>query len=456
MNLSAQLARHVVDTRFDDLPPETIAVAKRSLIDALGVTLAAGTLGQAGGAFVEMARASGHGPSSVIGFGFQAAPSLAALANGALSHALDYEDTHDTALVHPNGTAFPAALAIAQWRGGVSGSEFITAMAVGADITCRLGMAMADDDTQRGWLMRPLLGTYGATAAAGKLLGLDTGQMVQAFALAFNQVTCSSGCLGYAASHIREIRDGFAAQAAVTAAMLASRGVEAYDRPIDGSRGLFAMYAGGRYNSGRLVGGLGSVFEGANVSFKPWPSCRGTHAFVEAALAMLDEHAISFDQIESALATVSPTFRILCEPREQKLRPATANDAKFSVPFTTASALVHGRLSLSSYRSEALVDERVLSLAQRVECVVKPDWGFDQSLHGELCLKLRDGRALTSAVTRPLGDPQNPLSAGALLEKFVDCGRFAPVPIDETRARLIAAAIARLDEARDLSAFSVG
>ncbi|VWX63339.1 conserved hypothetical protein [Burkholderiales bacterium 8X] len=455
MPLSLELASHAVRTGFGDLPAATVSAVKRSLLDALGVALAAGTQGQATSAFVDLARVSGGGPCKIIGHPLHAAPAVAALVNGAMSHALDYEDTHDAGLVHPNGTALPAALAAAQLRGDVGGAEFIAAMAVGADLTCRLGMAMGDDDTPRGWVIRPLLGTYGAVAAAGKLLGLDERQMVEAFALAFSQVTCSKGFFGYAASHMREIRDGLAAQAAVTAVLLAARGVRCYDQPLEGAYGLFAMYTGGRFDEARLMQGIGRSFEVENLSFKPWPSCRGTHAFVEAALVLRTRHALDAAEIDQLVVDVSPTFEMLCTPAAQKQRPGTANDAKFSVPFVTAAALVHGRLGLADFNPAALADERVLSLAARTECVIRPAQsgrGLDDALRGSLRVVLRDGRAFSESVERPRGDPLRPMTETELAGKFADCAGYAASPLNPDQARAAAERIAQLDGAADLSA----
>ena len=445
--LTRELAAHALRIRFEDLPAGAVQTAKRSIMDALGVALAAGTLGQVTPAFVDLARISGSGPCKVIGHALWVAPAVAALVNGAMSHALDYEDTHDGGLVHPNGTALPAALAIAQHLGTVSGRDFITAIAVAADITARLGLCMGNVDTPRGWSIRPLLGTYGATAAAGKLLGLSEDQLVEAFGLAFSQATCSAGFFGYAPSHMREVRDGLGAQAAVTAALLAQRGVRCYDQTLEGPQGLFALYAGGQYDPDRLRAGLGRIFEGENISFKPWPSCRGTHAFVEAALALREQHRFEVPDIREVRADVSDMFRVLCEPFEQKCRPATANDAKFSLPFTVASALIHGRLGLAEFLPPALADDAVQALAARCRCHVRPAAAGD-ALRGTLVLVLRDGRELSLAVDLPLGSPERPLAETALMDKFVDCARYAASPLVSEEACRIATAIAGL-EARD-------
>lgn len=452
--LTRELAAHALRTRFEDLPDGAVLAARRSIMDAVGVALAAGTLGQVTPAFVALARNSGTGPCKIIGHDLWVAPAVAALVNGAMSHALDYEDTHDGGLVHPNGTALPAALAIAQLVGSVSGRDFITAIALAADITARLGLCMGNVDTPRGWSIRPLLGTYGATAAAGRLLGLSQEQLVEAFGLAFSQATCSAGFFGYPPSHMREVRDGFGAQAAVTAVLLARGGVRSYDQTIEGPQGLFALYAGGQWDADRLMAGLGRVFEGENLSFKPWPSCRGTHAFVEAALELRQCHRIAATDIEQVHADVSDMFRVLCEPFDQKCRPVTANDAKFSLPFTAATALTHGQLGLAQFLPAALVDPAVLALSRRFRCEARPPAAGD-ALRGSLTVVLRDGQTLTHTVQEPLGGPDRPLREAALVEKFVDCARYAVCALDEPQARRVAAALGSLDAGDGLQALQV-
>lgn len=174
MNESAILAEYVANTVYADLPERAVAMTKMSLLDALGVTLAAGGLCAECGAFVEIARESGgKKESTILGFGDRVPAHMAAFANGAMAHALDFEDAHDLALVHPNAATVPAALAIAESIGNVNGKDFITAMAVGCDVVCRLGLALKENPAEYGWYMPPILGSFGAAAATGKLLNLD-------------------------------------------------------------------------------------------------------------------------------------------------------------------------------------------------------------------------------------------------------------------------------------------
>ena len=155
-------------------PPDAIEAAKLSLLDAMGVSIAAGTLGEGCAPFVALARAQGGEPvCTILGFGDRATAAGAALANGALAHALDFEDAHDEAFVHPNAALVPVLLALAEARGGVSGESFLTALAVGCDLTCRLGIALSTGLAARGWYGPPILGGLGAAAGAACLLGLD-------------------------------------------------------------------------------------------------------------------------------------------------------------------------------------------------------------------------------------------------------------------------------------------
>jgi 2-methylcitrate dehydratase PrpD len=245
------------------------------------------------------------------------------------------------------------------------------------------------------------------------------------------------------------VRDGFGAQAAVTAAWLARRGLRSYDRSIEGPEGLYALYAGGRYDPQRLLQGLGEVYEGEHLSFKPWPSCRGTHAFIEAAILLRERHGVDPDAIEQVHASVSDMFGVLCEPFAQKCRPATANDAKFSVPFTVAAALVHGRVGLAEFMPAGLADARVRDLAGRVRCEVRAPAAGD-ALRGALTIRLRDGREWHCAVDAPLGSPARPMSDAALRRKFADCVRYAARPLGEAEVAQIADAVAGMDAAGDL------
>jgi 2-methylcitrate dehydratase PrpD len=453
--VSSVLTRHIRTTTWEDLPAEARKVTARAVMDATGVMMAASGLGEGCDAFVELAKLSGgeYGPSTVLGCGFRTSPVMAAFANGAMAHAIDFEDTHDATLVHPHATVVPAALAIAEYLGGVSGREFLTAVAIGADLSCRLALGLTESVEKRGYYFIPMLGAYGAAAAAAKLLGLDENQIEQSLALASCQAVYSDALVAYPPSHLRAVRDAFGAKAGVTAALLARAGVEAFAAPIEGPGGLYANYAKGKYDEARLLDGLGHVFEGANVSFKPWPSCRGTHAHVEAAIELRHRHAISSDDIESIDVKASPFFEILCTPPAAKRRPKTAIDAKFSIPFTVAVALASGTVRLEDFEAAKMNDPALHRLADRTRHTIEPSWTGPQSTRGAVALWLNDGRRFECEIAEPLGHPRNPMSREVSAQKFLDCLTHAREPLAaDTLTSLTARMgdIAGLADMRDL------
>ena len=274
--ISLTLARHI---RSAEIPAAARAVTQRAVMDAVGVMTAASGLGEGCEAFAAVARENGEGGScNVLGYDFKTSPIMAAFVNGAMAHALDFEDTHDATLVHPHAAVVPAALALAEFAGGVSGREFLDAVTIGADLSCRLASGLTESAEKRGFYFIPMLSAYGASAAAARILKLSEAEIIQSLALASCQAVFSDALVTYPPSHLRAVRDGFSARAGVTSALLARRGVQAFDRPIEGPGGLYSNFARNKYDPEQLLNGLGSNFEGANVSFKPWPSCRGTHA----------------------------------------------------------------------------------------------------------------------------------------------------------------------------------
>lgn len=426
---TAILARHAAQVRFEDLPPAAVRAAKRSLIDAVGVSLAASSLGEGCAAFADEAREAGQGPATVLGFGFKAPPLAAALANGALAHALDFEDVYDGAPIHPNAALIPAALAVAEARGAVSGRDLLAALAVGCDIVCRLGLALKQNPDARGFYPPPILGAFGAAAAAGRVLGLTAVQMEDAFALTLGQATASSQFKTTPDSMVRAVRDAFAAHAGALSARLAARGVRGFEGAFEGKAGFYALYGGGDFDRDILLGDLGVRFEGEQVGFKPWPACRGTHAAIESALALRPGLAIG--DIAEVVVTGAPLMTMLAAPIAQKQAPATAIDAKFSLPFTVAVALVHGEVTLERYFAPGLADPAVLALAARIRFEVDDSvQGLAAAVAGSIRIVLTDGRVLQASRTSPLGAPDNPISDEDLRAKFLACAAYAARPVD--------------------------
>ncbi|CAN5881030.1 MmgE/PrpD family protein [soil metagenome] len=445
--LTRAVASHLAGLRFEDLPSAAVIAAKRSLLDAVAVTLAASGIGEGCGPFIDLAReAGGRAEATVLGAGFKAPLAAAVLANGAMAHALDFEDSLDGAPVHPNAASTPVALALAEALPGVTGRDLITALAVGCDLTCRLGLALTVNPDDYGFYPPPILSAFGAVATAGKLLKLDERGLLDAFALVLSQAVASAEFKGERASVIRAIRDAFPAQAALQSALLASKGVRGFDTALEGKAGLFALYARGAYDPNVITDRLGSRFYGTELSLKPWPSCRGTHAFIEAALTLSARYGLTSADIEALIATGGPVQVMLVEPAAQKRAPATAIDAKFSIPFTVAAALVKGAITLETF--DDLTDPEVLALARKVSFVRVPGADMRTAASGALEIRTTDGRLFAMAVSEPLGAPSNPMTEPALVAKFVACAGYAASPVADPTA--LAARLLAVDEEADL------
>jgi 2-methylcitrate dehydratase PrpD len=450
-NLSAILAAHVAATRIDDLPRQVIESARLSLVDAIGVTLGASGLGEGCDAFAAIAaETSPDGPALVLGRGFSTSAPMAAWVNGAMAHALDFEDTHDHAIAHPHAAAIAAALALCgDPRRPVSGEDLLAAIAVSGDLVCRLAAAFKVNPDEFGWHTTPWLGVFGAATAAGRLLDLDADGMRAAWSLALSQMSSFGAIRHSPGSHIRAVRDAFAAKAGVLGAMLAARGISGFAQPLEGEAGFFDAVARGHYDVEPILDGLGKVWRGAEVSFKPWPCCRGTHSYVEAGLRARDLPDFSLDAIESIEAVVSGKNRMLCEPIANKRRPDTAIGAKFSIPFTLASALVQGRVNLASFFSDALGDARITALADRISCRVDPAIPLRDTVSGTIHLRMA-GKDHAVHVSPAPGHPDVPMTPAQMRAKFDDCAGHARFPLVGARRQAVWAALETIASAPSL------
>jgi 2-methylcitrate dehydratase PrpD len=451
--LSLKLAQHATGMPFASLPQRTVHATKRALLDAVGVISAASGLAAEARPFIDLATAAG-GPatSRILGTAILCPPAAAAFANGALSHALDYEDAFDAAPVHPNASLIPALLALAQSRAPVSGRELVTAIAVGCDLACRMGVSLRQPLEHGGWYPPPILGAVGAVAGAARLLRLTPRQLLDAWSLLLLQNSCSGEIVHSPESTIRAVREAFPAQAAVNCVLLAEAGIQGFSAPLEGKAGFFRLFAGGNYCAADLLQGLGVDWRVDALSFKPWPSCRGTHAAIEAALVLRAQRPFDPEQVERIVIEGGSVQAMLAEPLAAKSTPTTSIEAKFSLPFTVALALRRGAVTLDSFDADSLRDPELRALAARCLWRQRPDWGRERATSGALEIHLRGGDRLRHEVPDALGCPARPLDDARLLAKFEDCMARASRPLSTAQAQALAARLLGLEGEPDAGA----
>jgi 2-methylcitrate dehydratase PrpD len=430
-DFAAVLARFVCGASIADLGTPVVAAAKANVFDTLACA-AAGSSAPAVGEVRELAVQWGGAPQATIfAFGDKVPAHHAAWVNGTMAHARDYDDTHDAAVLHAGVSVVPAALAAAELRGGLRGSEFIVAVAAGLETICRLGVATRIGIIESGFIYTPLFGHFAATVAAGRVLGLDVAQMINALGIAYSQVAGNHQVTRDGAL-TKRMQPGFAAQSALVSVQLARRGVRGAQATFEGVDGFLRVYLRDRCDRDALRERLGERYEFVELSYKPYPCCRFNHTAIDAALA-LRASGVSAGRVHRIRVGLNrQAYEAVCTPIDVRKAPRTVVHAQFSIPFTVAAALIDGRVDLRHFSSTALKRADVLALAGQVHPFVDEDiereWGRNIS-PTELTVELDDGTTQGIRIDWPLGHPRRPMSTADFDAKAVDCFRAAARPL---------------------------
>jgi len=318
MKLTRTLAENMVYTKYEDLPKKVVLKTKRHILDILGVMFPPSSLEKACAALEEITReGEGKEESTLIGFGGKAPCWMAAFVNGSLAHPMDYDDTTDEFANHPSAHTFPAALAVAEKVGNVSGQKFITAMALGIDLNARLSAAPKGSILEDyPWVPITVFGVFSATAAAGKLLELTDQEMVNAFGIALDRASGLLESIASPDSEMRGIRDSFGNREGVLAALMAKKGISACQDSIEK---LYKFFYNNDYDSSKLTSNLGSQFWVLKVGLKAWPVCRAAHTYIKAALDIATEYEVDPERIKEVLLPVGTFAKSQTEYKRQTI-----------------------------------------------------------------------------------------------------------------------------------------
>lgn len=430
LDATADFARFLADTRYEDIPAAAITATKRSIFDTVGVMLAgSGPNGTARKIVGMLERWGGAPEATVIGHAAKLPAPHAAFANGAMAHQYDFDDTHDEAVAHPTANSLSAGLAVAEARGNASGRDLLRAVALANDVSCRLGLAIIGSLYEYPWTRPPVIGIFGATSAAAIMLGLKPEAIESAFGLTLHQAGNTLECLYASGSEVRGFRDGFSSRNGVTAACMAEAGVRGDRSALEGRFGLFNAFFRGEYRREALVKDLGRHFEADRISIKPWPSARETHATLQAVLDLRSMHKLGPADVREVRLHVGNTNLHFCEPAEARRRPAGRMDALGSLPFAVAVALQHGSVPLVAYTDAAIKDPAVLALADRVTWQVDESRSADGTIEGATVdIETTSGAKHRHSVRHGMGHPDAPLTDAVIKHKFEGCGAMAHRP----------------------------
>jgi 2-methylcitrate dehydratase PrpD len=447
MDAAYLFAKNFVNTKYENLPPEVVDATKKEILDLLGVAL--GGANQPGATHVcaLVKEWGGKEESSIIGSRQKVPAPNAAQANATMAHALDFDDVHEAAVMHPGIASIPVVLAVGEAQGRLSGKDLITSTALGVDMMCRLALATTPGKSpiDLGWHLTSVFGFMGAAATAARVMGLDEESIVHAIGIGYHQCGGNGQCVKDGAL-AKRLGPGFAIKGGITAALLAKAGVTGAKNSLEGEWGFYRQYMHGDYSREILTADLGKRFEGVNVAIKPYPCCRGIHPAIDASLALaLEENIQSTDIKEIVLSVTDAHMALLCQPLDAKCTPRSPVDAQFSIPWGVASAIVGKRVGLDDFTGDAIKNHEVLDVTRKMR--VEVDNGLHKPGPEPTRVKVitKEGRAFTRVVENPLGSLERPMSFGDCARKFRDCAKG----LDSERIDRIVQMVAGLEQMDD-------
>ena len=454
VDLAIDLARFAATIDAARLDAAVVKAVKTNILDTLSCALAgssAKAIPEVSGLVREWA---GVSQADMWVFGGRFPAHHAAWVNSSMSHARDYDDTHDAAILHAGVSCVPAAIAAGQLCGRLSGADLIAAVAAGLEVTCRLGVAIKVDIVESGFIYTSLLGYFGATAAAGRALGLAPEEMLNALGIVYSSVA-GNHQVTRDASLMKRLQPGLAAQAAVVAVQLAKRGIRGAQHVFEGADGFFRVYLRGRADADVVRKELGKRFELLNLSYKPYPCCRDTHAAVDAVLQARAKAPRPAGDVQSVrVGVTAPGYQMVCVPEAVRLAPRTIVEAQFSVPYTVAAAWIDGSLAMRHFTDEGLKRADILDLAKRVRPYVDDEIDREWSRFvtpARVIMQFRDGQTVETCVDYPTGHPKNAMTEAEFAAKAADCATFAAKPLPPDTALRLISTVGKLESLADIS-----
>ena len=417
--LSRDLCAAATRLRYEDLPAEVVERLKLFLIDTLGVIRAATDAPGIAPLNLRLQKWESAGVATILLSGQGVSPPSAALANGAAAHALDFDDQHDPARVHTNCVVVPTLLATAQDMGAVDGKFFLLAMAIGAELHARLGLACSNS---LGWGWHPTMvhGTLAAAVAAGRLLGLPASGLEHALGMGFHQASGSAQSMRDGVLSKR-LGAGFAARAAVLGAFLAADGLSGTRQTLEGSAGLITLYERGTFNLDALMGGLGKEWRILDYSLKPYPCCRATHSVIGLGL-QVREQGIRPDEIASIEIGLGEYNWIAVGSSYDSAREEVVH-AQFNACYAFACALRDGKIDFDTFTRAARSNPATVAITAVSTCISDPRISPEAIYPAHLRLVLKNGAVYELYTDTMKGSPADPMSRAEVMEKFVACTR---------------------------------
>ena len=418
-------ADYISGLSFEDLPRNVVEDAKYRILDIIGVALPAYAREGAVQVMVDFIReVAGRSESTILVMGDKVPAHNAAMINGLMAHCLELDDDHNVMIGHPGSPVIPACLAVAE-REGASGRSLIVGVVAGYEGVVRTSVAVNAFKPgvlhNKGFHPTGTNGIFGAVVGAGRIMKLGGEKIANALGIAGG---FSAGLLQglYEGAWTKRLNPGWAAHSGVIASDLARLGYSGPKGIFEGSHGWFNAYAGeGNYDLEIITKGLGDSFSNVETSYKPYACCRYCHSPIDALLEIMKEHTIEPEKVESiTVRTFKEAIHITVDPPERRKKPQTVVDAQFSMHYAIAVSLLTGRALLDEFSEEMIGDPIVLDLASRVDVVLDDEMekAYPKLYPAGVMIRMKSGEEFYHQVKTAKGDPQWPLTAEELVERF--------------------------------------
>ena len=437
------LGEWVSGLTLNDLPPELVEHLKTCLLDSVGCGLygAAQPWGViAGDVAVAM---SGGGVSSLFARVHKVSPADAALANGTAVHGFELDDAHVSSSHHPGAVTVPASLAVAEAQ-AVSGTDMLVALAAGYEVGIRVGICAGVSHSTSGFHVTGTVGTFGAAAAAARLLRLSPAQTAHALGIGGTQAaglySARTGAM------TKRFHAGRASQSGVIAAYLAQQGFTGSLEVLEAPFGGFMSTLSGQFDPGTILHGLGNVWEAARVGLKRYASCASSHTIVDGVLE-LRRRGLTADNLSRLTIGMSNKGRVNVGWPYQ---PGDVIAAQMNGYFIGAVTLLDGDAFIDQFSEDRLADPRILDLLPRIDIVHDPalDLGGAAKRHAvTVDARLQDGRNLSAYVEQRRGSADHPLSSADVEQKF---RRLASVSLAASGIDQVMGIVRRIEREPDL------
>jgi 2-methylcitrate dehydratase PrpD len=457
MDAAYLMAKNLVNVKYHDIPHDVAEHTKKQILDIIGVALG----GSSKAGVKELAEIvsdwGGKEESTVFCYGKKVPAPNAAQVNATMGHALDYDDTGDGP-THPSVVIVPTALAMAERQGKVNGPDFIAAVALGADMMGRLGQAFRSGiktapvggHPGAGWHLTPLYGYLASAGVAGRLLGLDEEKLVNALGIAYHQCSGNGQCVNEGAL-TKRMGPGFAARGGIVAALMAEKGITGAKESLEGELGLFNLYHKGEYNPTPLTADLGKRFTGLNAAMKPYPCCKGTHSYVDVALAMVKKYHIKPEEVKEISIFCQDEKYFLLYPMEKRSRPENPVDSQFSIPWAVAAVFARGRAGIGDFTEEAIKSPDILEVSGKVRVKLDKSVGEKKGMiPAKIRVTTKKGETYIEQADAPAEVPEKPLPFSDYERKFRDCASYAVKPRTAKQIDKIITLIRQLEQVEDI------